>query len=242
MQILLICIVLLKLFITPVRKFKMADGDKHDCPSRRFSSKEALQMILATDLYSSDSSTDCYYSHESSSEDELPSATQRKRSKFEGPTKNQTVNNNTMATNNNELCDSNWKDVSTIENDNRKFEFRFIPAKKTGVCADITSNSTPLDCLFTLLTDDIMEDIVIMINIYAIHKIQLNSPARRRSTYNDWKPTNRYDLLKFIAVLIAMGLDHRPSIKDYWSALPIYHSTFYKEMFTRPRFEFHWSM
>ena len=144
-----------------------------------------------------------------------------------------------MATNNNELCDSNWKDVSTIENDNRKFEFRFIPAKKMGVCADITSNSTPLDCLFTLLTDDIMEDIVIMINTYAIHKIQLNSPARRRSTYNDWKPTNRYELLKFIAVLIAMGLDHRPSIKDYWSALPIYHSTFYKEMFTRPRFEFH---
>ena len=122
-----------------------------------FQTKEALQMILATDLYSSDSSTDCYYSHESSSEDELPSATQRKRSKFEGPTKNQTVNNsyNTMATNNNELCDSNWKDVSTIENDNRKFEFRCIPAKKTGVCADITSNSTPLHCLFTLLTDDI---------------------------------------------------------------------------------------
>ena len=142
-----------------------------------------------------------------------------------------------MATNNNELCDSNWKDVSTIENDNRKFEFRFIPAKKTGVCADITSNSTPLDCLFTLLTDDVMEDIVIMVNTYAIHKIQLNSPAHRRSTYNDWKPTNRYELLKCIAVLIAMGLDHRPSIKDYWSALPIYHSTFYKAMFTRPRFE-----
>ena len=152
MQILLLCILLLKLFITPVRIFLMADGDKHDCPSRRFSAKDALQMILASDLYSSDSSTDCYYSHESSSEssseDELPSATQRKRSKFEGPTKNQTqtVNNNTIATNNNELCDSNWKDVSTIENDNRKFEFRFIPAKKTGVCADITSNSTPLDC------------------------------------------------------------------------------------------------
>ena len=128
----------------------------------------------------------------SSSEDELPSAIQRKRSKFEGPTKNQTqtVNNNTIATNNNELCDSNWKDVSTIENDNRKFEFRFIPAKKTGVCADITSNSTPLDCLFTLLTDDVMEDIITMVNTYAIHKIQLNSPARRRSTYNDWE-TNK---------------------------------------------------
>ena len=85
---------------------------------------------------------------------------------------------------------------------------------KTGVCADITSNSTPLDCLFTLLTDDIMEDIVIVVNTYAIHKIQLNTPARRGSTYNDWKPTNRYELLKCIAVLIAMGLDHRSSIKD----------------------------
>ena len=34
-----------------------------------------------------------------------------------------------------------------------------------------------------------------------------------------------------------MGLDHRHSVIDYWLALPVYHSTFYKEMFTRPRFE-----
>ena len=84
MQIRLLCILLFKLsFSTAVRNFKMADGDKHDCPSRPFSAKGALQMILASDLYSSDSNTDCYYSHESSSEssseDELPSATQRKR-------------------------------------------------------------------------------------------------------------------------------------------------------------------
>ena len=53
----------------------MADGGKH---SWRFLAKEALQMTLtneSSDLYSNDSSTECYYSHqlssESSSEDEL---------------------------------------------------------------------------------------------------------------------------------------------------------------------------
>ena len=49
----------------------MADRGKHDYLSWRFSAKEALQMIItneSSDLNSSDSSADCYYTHESSSE------------------------------------------------------------------------------------------------------------------------------------------------------------------------------
>ena len=66
----------------------MADGGKYDCPTRRFSDKDALQLIFrneSCDLYSSDRSTEGYYFYESisdsSSEDELPTATQRNRSK-----------------------------------------------------------------------------------------------------------------------------------------------------------------
>ena len=39
------------------------------------------------------------------------------------------------------------------------------PAKNPGVCTDIMSNSTPLDCLFALLTDNIPEDIFIYITV-----------------------------------------------------------------------------
>ena len=70
-------------YLLQLSEIKMADRGKH---SRRFSAKEKLQIILAnesSDLYSSDSSIECYYSHESSSEssseDELPTVTQRKR-------------------------------------------------------------------------------------------------------------------------------------------------------------------
>ena len=40
-----------------------------------------------------------------------------------------------------------------------------IPAKNPVVCTDIMSNSIPLDCLFTLLTDNIPEDIFLYIPI-----------------------------------------------------------------------------
>ena len=46
---------------------------------------------------------------------------------------------------------------TAIENENGKNEFRCMPPKEPGVCG--TTNSTPLDRLFTLLTYDILMDI-----------------------------------------------------------------------------------
>ncbi len=76
-----------------------------------------------------------------------------------------------------------------------------------------------------------------MINTFAAHKMMMNNPPRRRSVYKTWKPVTDSEMLKFFAVLIAMGLNHRPSIKDYWSLFPVNHSPWFGQMFPRDRFE-----
>ena len=57
--------------------------------------------------------------------------------------------------------------------------------------------------------------------------MQINSPCLSSSIFSSLAPFNKYDLVKFIGVMVAMGLDKRPSIKDYWSLTDIYHSPWY---------------
>ena len=46
------------------------------------------------------------------------------------------------------------------------------------------------------------------------------------------EPINKHELLKFLAVLIAMGIDHKQSVKDYWSLVLCF-----PNMFKWDRFE-----
>ena len=55
--------------------------------------------------------------------------------------------------------------------------------------------------------------------------------------YTDWKPITRYELIKLIAVLTAMGLDKRPWIRDYWCQLPHLSTAWYGKLFSRSRFQ-----
>ena len=72
-----------------------------------------------------------------------------------------------------------------------------------------------------------------MINDFAQFKLQQNTPARKYSIYGSWKPINRYELLKFIAATIAMGLNKRSWLRDYWSTAAFYHTPWYGTIFSR---------
>lgn len=116
--------------------------------------------------------------------------------------------------------------------------FRFLPKKEPGINGElITGQSDQLDCFFTLLDDSIVDKLVQSINEYAAVKIQMNTPARRRSIYNDWKEVSKYEIYKFLAVTTMMGVNHRPAVRDYWSTHPGLHTKWYSEMFQRERFE-----
>ena len=132
---------------------------------------------------------------------------------------------------------SPWVDVSASTTDSPGQSFRFQPPRTPGVNANLDDSATPLDCLFTLLTPVILDNMIRLINDYAQKQTQMNTPARRRSVFANMKPVNNVDILKLMSVLIAMGLNKRPSIKDYWSKFPADYSPWYHKMFPRDRFE-----
>ena len=69
--------------------------------------------------------------------------------------------------------------MSQSDDDSRKFELRFIPRRHPGVTAgNLDNNSTPLDCIYSILTDDILENLIVMINEFSVLKNKQNTPPR----------------------------------------------------------------
>ena len=130
-----------------------------------------------------------------------------------------------------------WNFLDDNYDDQRMHNFRFIPNKIPGLQLDLGEQNSPIEFFFELFSDDVQLDLVNMINEFAVSKIQQNNPPKRRSLYSRWKPINHYELIKFLAVCIAMGLDRKPSIKDYWSLERAFYSPFYHDLFPRDRFE-----
>ena len=130
-----------------------------------------------------------------------------------------------------------WKELFDGTHDERKHEFRFVPSKEPGVHANLGGDSIPFDCFSCLFDEEIQEQLVYLINDYANQKIQLNNPPTRRSMFTSWYPVTRHELLKLIAVIIAMGIDRRPQMRDYWSMDPLNYIPWYHEIFSRDKFE-----
>ena len=73
-----------------------------------------------------------------------------------------------------------------------------------------------------------------MINEYASYKVMLNNPATKGSRLKNWTPVSQYEVLKFIMVLITMGLNKRPKVSG--SLNEIYYTEWFGSIFQRNRF------
>ena len=123
------------------------------------------------------------------------------------------------------------------DNDLCLHEFRFIPAKEPGVQAQLDESSSALKWFFELFDEKVQTDLVKLINEFATYIIQQNNLRRRRSKYSKWYPITRYELLRLFAVLIAMGIERRPNLCDYWSINSFNYTPWNHELFPRDRFE-----
>ena len=133
--------------------------------------------------------------------------------------------------------DVQWKVINPDENDERLRHLRFCPSSQPGILIGLNENSTPLDCFSALFTDKEEADLIQMINDFAHYKIQLNTPCLRRSVCNSWVPVMQYDLIKMIALLIAMELDKRTYISDYWLTDEMKCIPWYFPLFSHERFQ-----
>ncbi|GFO24185.1 PiggyBac transposable element-derived protein 4 [Plakobranchus ocellatus] len=130
---------------------------------------------------------------------------------------------------------SNEPEWLQIEHDETSNNFRFAPPF-TGVCDQVNENFTPFDCLSLLVDNEVKETLIKSINEFAEVKIKKNTPLRRHSKYHKWTPVNNFDLLKFFAVTIMMGIDQRGDISDYFSLSPDLYTPFYHQVTTCKKF------
>ena len=75
-------------------------------------------------------------------------------------------------------------------------------------CSLDMSNKTPIDYFQLLMTDSILDHIVIQTNLYADQHFEANPDIPRKSRLHTWKKKmhNFTELLQFIAILIITGV------------------------------------
>ena len=79
-------------------------------------------------------------------------------------------------------------------------------------------NPTEEDFFKLYINEDIIDHIVTQTNLYAQQYIEREqNNLRPHSVVKQWKPTDRQEMIAFLAMLIMMGIIHKPRINMYWS-------------------------
>ena len=107
--------------------------------------------------------------------------------------------------------------------------------------AKFNKDSRPIDFFHQLFPDDILDSLVKSINDYARTKIQQNTPLTKASRFHLWPgDMTRADFLKFLAVVISIGINNKPAIPSYWGTSDMERNSWYSSMFSRNVFQLLW--
>jgi hypothetical protein len=85
------------------------------------------------------------------------------------------------------------------------------------------STINPIDCYRHFITDEIIDLMVRETNRYAEQHIETQKLTKRSKTLH-WKPTTNEEMLKFLGIIIEMGLVQMPEIDYYWSKSKLFGS------------------
>ncbi|KAK3731262.1 hypothetical protein RRG08_025804 [Elysia crispata] len=107
----------------------------------------------------------------------------------------------------------------------------------SGSQLDLGEAATPYEFFKSLVTDEILDDLVNYINSFAGVVLQKNNPLKKHSRLHQWDLITRLDFLRFLAILISIGIDHRPKISDYWSTKSYMYTPWYSKQMPRNIFQ-----
>ncbi|XP_039751370.1 piggyBac transposable element-derived protein 4-like [Pararge aegeria] len=93
-----------------------------------------------------------------------------------------------------------------------------------------------LDIFRLFLNQDIMDLMVQMTNCYA-NKVKILKVVTRNMRLAKWTDCTEEEILKFLGLLIFMGLNKLPKISDYWSNKKLYKNEIARQAMSRNRFE-----
>ncbi|XP_056640425.1 piggyBac transposable element-derived protein 4-like isoform X2 [Diorhabda sublineata] len=104
-----------------------------------------------------------------------------------------------------------------------------------GVAQDISGLSTPRDFLNLILTEEMMNHIIVQTNLYALF-LSATSTAPR-ALIKTWKDLERDEFLYFLGLLFHTGTVSLNRLSDYWNTDPIlFGLTSFRRVMSRDRF------
>ena len=134
---------------------------------------------------------------------------------------------------NDEMDSNSWNEIKS-ESDVEFMEEHGLDEDVTSLTEDNTID--PIDCYRHFITDEIIDLMVRETNRYAEQYFQTDE-VTSRSEFRQWKPTTNQEMLKFLGIIIQMGLVQMPKLSHYWSSSRLYGSEIIQNSMSRERFE-----
>ncbi|XP_050502212.1 piggyBac transposable element-derived protein 4-like [Diabrotica virgifera virgifera] len=132
-----------------------------------------------------------------------------------------------------------WSDVPNPD-DLNKFELSFTSGINQEELAKLTDHK-PIDFYLLFIDRQVQDLLVTETNKYAEQTIIagiVNESITKHSLMSNWRPIDRKELLRFLALIIWMGLDRKPKLRNYWSNNLLYKNEVSKMCeISRSRFE-----
>ena len=98
-------------------------------------------------------------------------------------------------------------------------------------------NPTAQDLFKLYITDQIIDHNVIQTNLYVQQFIkQHQNNLRPHSLVHQWKATDGTEILTLLAVVILMGVVHKPRFAMYWSTDSLISTPIFNQIISRDRF------
>ena len=131
--------------------------------------------------------------------------------------------------------DLDWTNIELDEEVTENDDFLFL--ENEGLNVRLDPNSSELDFLELYLTDEFYNVIVRDTNRFAAQFIESN-PEKEDSRYvGSWTDVTKEEIKAFLAIIIMMGIVHKPDVNSYWSLDELLATLSFSTMMTRDRFK-----
>ena len=114
-------------------------------------------------------------------------------------------------------------------------QIRFTGEEK--VLERLPTNPTVEDFFKLYITEEMIDHLVVQTNLYARQFLDKEKDnLKPHSRVHEWEPTDRAEILTFLAILILMGIVHKPRLPMYWSTDNILATPIFNQVMRRDRF------
>ncbi len=132
-----------------------------------------------------------------------------------------------------EVASNVWSEIES-ESDGEFWEDHGIIEQVTLTFEDGTIN--PIDCYRHFITDEVISLMVRETNRYVEQYLLTHKPSKRSKNLQ-WEPITNEEMLKFLGIVIEMGLVQMPKLDYYWSKSQLYGSKIIQNTISRDKFE-----